>query len=83
MQYVFREAPSGEAERKAQDDEKFKETRVEVRLKSVSLRDTISYLHAIEASNQLLTVKSLRIKDRPDKSSLLDVTFNVSTFDAL
>ncbi len=70
-------------ERKAQDDEKFKETRVEVRLKSVSLRDTISYLHAIEASNQLLTVKSLRIKDRPDKSSLLDVTFNVSTFDAL
>lgn len=70
-------------ERKAQDDTKFKETRVEVRLKSVSLRDTITYLHAIESSDQLLTVKSLRIKNRPDKSSLLDVTFNVSTFDTL
>jgi Tfp pilus assembly protein PilO len=70
-------------ERKAQDDEKFKETRVEVRLKKVSLRDTITYLHAIESSDQLLTVKSLRIKNRTDKSSLLDVTFNVSTFDTL
>lgn len=70
-------------ERKAQDDEKFKETRVEVRLKSVSLRHTVTYLHAIESSDQLLTVKSLRIKNRTDKSSLLDVTFNVSTFDTL
>lgn len=70
-------------ERKAQDDEKFKETRVEVQLKSVSLRDTVTYLHAIESSDQLLTVKSLRIKNRTDKSSLLDVTFNVSTFDTL
>ena len=70
-------------ERKAQEDEKFKETRVEVRLKSVSLRDTVTYLHAIESSDQLLTVKSLRIKNRTDKSNLLDVTFNVSTFDTL
>jgi Tfp pilus assembly protein PilO len=70
-------------ERKAQDDEKFKETRVEVRLKRVTLEDTVSYLHAIEASDRLLTVKSLRIKNRTDKSNLLDVTFNVSTFDPL
>ncbi|MCP4039302.1 MAG: type II secretion system protein M [bacterium] len=70
-------------ERKAQDDDKFKETRVEVRLKSVTLRDTVSYLHAIESSDQLLTVKSLRIKNRTDKTNLLDVTFNVSTFDTL
>ncbi|MDE0911472.1 MAG: type II secretion system protein GspM [Myxococcota bacterium] len=70
-------------ERKAQDDEKYKETRVEVRLKSVSLKDTVSYLTAIESSDQLLTVKSLRIKKRSDRSNLLDVTFNVSTFDIL
>lgn len=70
-------------ERKAQDDEKYKETRVEVRLKSVSLKDTVSYLQAVEASDQLLTVKSLRIKNRSDSSDLLDVTFNVSTFDIL
>ncbi|MFT5444269.1 MAG: type II secretory pathway component PulM [Myxococcota bacterium] len=70
-------------ERKAQDNERFKETRVEVRLKSVSMQDTVSYLHAIESSDQLLTVKSLRIKNRSDRSKLLDVTFNVSTFDTL
>ncbi len=70
-------------ERKSLDDVKFKETRVEVRLKRVTLKDTVSYLHAIEASNRLLTVKSLHIKNRTDKSSLLDVNFNVSTFDPL
>ena len=70
-------------ERKAQDDEKFKETRVEVRPKRVTLADTVSYLHAIEASNRLLTVKSLKIRNRTDRSKLLDVNFNVSTFDAL
>lgn len=70
-------------ERKAQDDSKFKETRVEVKLKRVGLRDTVTYLHAIESSDRLLTVKSLRIKNRTDKSDLLDVTFHVSTFDTL
>lgn len=70
-------------ERKAQDDEKFKETKVEVRLKMVTLQDTVRYLHAIEASDRLLTVKSLRIKNRTDKSNLLDVNFSVSTFDPL
>ena len=70
-------------ERKAQDDAKFKETRVEVKLKRVSLQDTVTYLHAIESSDRLLTVKSLRIKNRTDKSNLLDVTFHVSSFDTL
>jgi type II secretory pathway component PulM len=70
-------------ERKAQEDEKFKETRVEVRLKRVTLEAAVSYLHAIEASDQLLTVKSLKMKNRTDRSNLLDVTFNVSTFETL
>jgi hypothetical protein len=43
----------------------------------------VSYLTAIESSDQLLTVKSLRIKKRSDRSNLLDVTFNVSTFDII
>lgn len=70
-------------ERKAQVDDKFKETRVEVKLKKVSQRDTVTYLHAIESSDRLLTVKSLRVKKRTDTSNLLDVTFHVSTFDIL
>ena len=56
-------------ERKAQEDEKFKETRVEVRLKRVTLEAAVSYLHAIEASDQLLTVKSLKMKNRTDRSN--------------
>lgn len=70
-------------ERKAQDDVKFKETKVEVRLKMVTLADTVRYLHAIEDSDRLLTVKSLSIKNRADHSNLLDVKFSVSTFDPL
>ena len=70
-------------ERKAQDNDKFKETKVEVRLKRVSLQDTVSFLHAIESSDRLLTVKTLKIRNRPDRSQLLDVNFNVSTFDPL
>ncbi|MBW2272651.1 MAG: type 4a pilus biogenesis protein PilO [Deltaproteobacteria bacterium] len=70
-------------ERKSPDDEKYKETRVEVELKKVTLTDTVSYLHKIEASDRLLTVKSLRVKGRSDKSDMLDVSFNVSTFEPL
>lgn len=70
-------------ERKAQENDKFKETRVEVRLKKVTLEAAVSYLHAIESSDQLLTVKSLKMKNRTDRSNLLDVTFNVSTFETL
>ena len=43
----------------------------------------MSYLHKIEDSDRLLTVKSLRIKGRSDKSDLLDVSFHVSTFEPL
>ena len=59
------------------------ETRVEVRLKKVTLEAAVSYLHAIESSDQLLTVKSLKMKNRTARSNLLDVTFNVSTFENL
>lgn len=61
----------------------YRETKVEVGLKSVDLAATVKYLHEIEASPQVLSVKSLRIRTRPDKSSLLDVTFTVSSFEPL
>jgi hypothetical protein len=31
----------------------------------------------------MLSIKTLRIKNRPDKSKLLDVTFSVSSFTPL
>ena len=64
-------------------NEVYRETKVEVGLKSVDLASTVSYLHQIEAAPQVLSVKSLRIRTRPDQSNLLDVTFTVSSFEPL
>jgi type II secretory pathway component PulM len=63
--------------------EAYRETKVEVGLKSVDLAAMVSYLHQIESSPQVLSVKSLRIRTRPDQSNLLDVTFTVSSFEPL
>jgi len=67
-------------ERQAQANERYRETKVEVELKSVTLTQTVDYLSQIEQSQQLLSIKSLRVKTRADKSALLDVTFSVSSF---
>lgn len=70
-------------ERKSGSNEAYKETRVEVTLSSVTLRDTIDFLHKIESAQQQFSVKSLRIKRRSDDSQLLNVTFSVSSFEAV
>jgi type II secretory pathway component PulM len=61
----------------------YRETKVEIGLKGVTLPQTVSYLHAIESSPDLLTVKNLRIKSRTDKPQLLDVNFTVSSFERI
>jgi type II secretory pathway component PulM len=61
----------------------YRETKVEVGLRGVTLPQTISYLHAIETSNDLLSVKSLRIRSHADKPQLLDVVFTVSSFERI
>jgi len=68
-------------ERQAGKNEHYVESKMEVSLKNVSLSQTIKYLHNIEDSDQQLSVKSLRVKGRSDKSQLLDVTFSVSSFE--
>lgn len=67
-------------ERQAQANDRYRETKVEVELKNVTLTQTVDYLNHIEESKQLLSIKSLRVRTRADKSSLLDVTFSVSSF---
>jgi type II secretory pathway component PulM len=59
----------------------YRETKVEVGLKGVTLPQTVNYLHRIEQA--VLSVKSLRIRTRADKPDLLDVTFTVSSFEPL
>jgi len=59
----------------------YRETKVQVALKGVTLAQLVSYLHRIDSSEQVLSIKSLRIRARKDKPELLDVTFTVSSFE--
>ncbi len=63
--------------------DRYKETKVLVGLKEVTLAQTVNDLHRIEDATQVLSVKSLRIRTRPDAPELLDVTFTVSSFEPL
>ena len=58
----------------------YRETKVEVGLRGVTLSQTVNYLHQIESAPQALSIKSLRIRRRPEQD-LLDVTFTVSAFE--
>jgi type II secretory pathway component PulM len=61
--------------------EAYSETKVQVVLKGVTLAQLVNYLYRIEASEQVLSVKSLRIRTRQDRPEMLDVTFTVSSFE--
>jgi type II secretory pathway component PulM len=67
--------------RSAPATDAYKETKVQVSLKGVTLAQLVNYLHRIDASEQVLSIKSLRIRTRKDKPELLDVTFTVSSFE--
>lgn len=61
----------------------YRETKVEVEMKGVTLPQTVNYLDLIETAPQVLSVKALRIRTRGDKQELLDVSFTVSSFERL
>lgn len=61
--------------------DRYKETKVQVVLKDVTLAQAVHYLSQIESSDQLLSVKSLRVRTRRDRPEVLDVTFTVSSFE--
>ncbi|MCA9509452.1 MAG: type II secretion system protein GspM [Myxococcota bacterium] len=71
--------------RQGASNEVYRETKVEVELSGVTLSQIVDYLHNIESSPQLLSVKSLRMKTRGEggPDALLDVTFAVSSFEPL
>ncbi len=70
-------------ERKSPDHELYRETRVDVSLKNVTLTQVVSLLHSIESSPRQFSVKGLRIKTRADKDDTLEVAFTVSSFEAI
>ena len=61
--------------------EEYRETKVQVALKGVTLAQVVGYLHRIESAPQLLSIKSLRIRTKGEE--LLDVTFTVSSFEPI
>jgi type II secretory pathway component PulM len=62
--------------------DRYRETKVQVVLKQVTLAQAVNFLHKIESMPQLLSVKSLRVRTHVDKKEdLLDVTFTVSSFE--
>ena len=70
-------------ERKSPDHDVYRETRVEVALKNVTLTQVVSFLHSIESSTRQFSIKGLRVKTRQDKSAMLDVNFTVSSFEVI
>jgi type II secretory pathway component PulM len=67
----------------APSNDRYRETKVEVGLKGVTLPQAVTYLNGIETSGELLTVKRLRVRTRADKPELLDVVFTVSSFERI
>ena len=63
--------------------EEYRETKVQVSLKGVTLAQLVGFLSRIDDAPQMLSVKSLRIRTRADKQDLLDVTFTVSSFETI
>ncbi len=70
---VTPKAPSG--------NDRYPETRVEVGLKGVTLRQLVQLLHEIETGRLYLIVRSLRITTRGREQQVLDVSFSVSSFE--
>lgn len=63
--------------------ERYRETKVEVGLREVTLAQAVNYLHQLEQTPQPLSVKTLRLRTRQDRPELLDITFTVSSFEPL
>ena len=61
----------------------YRETKVQVSLKGVTLAQVVTFLSKIDGTPQMLSIKSLRIRTRQDKQDLLDVTFTVSSFEKI
>lgn len=80
--------PTSMEKRQSGESDAYEETKIEVSLKNVTLKQAVDYLASIEGASQPLSVKSLRVKRRATRMTgisdtpgdLLDVTFSVSAF---
>jgi general secretion pathway protein M len=67
----------------------FKENPIEIKMEKISLPELVKYLYELENPKQrdnvtaVLRVKQLRVHQRFENKSLLDVTLQVSTYESL
>jgi type II secretory pathway component PulM len=59
----------------------YRETKLQVTLVNTSLPQVVRFLHEIENAPQVMSVKSLRLRMRPDQPGMLEVSFSVSSFE--
>jgi general secretion pathway protein M len=59
----------------------YRETKLQVTLANTSLPQVVRFLYEIENAPQVMSVKSLRLRTRPDQPGMLEVTFTVSSFE--
>jgi len=69
--------------RTSSPNEEYRETKVQVGMKKVTLAQLVKYLHSIESEEELLSIKSLRVRVRADTPEFLDVNFSVSSFERI
>ncbi len=61
----------------------YRENAVEIRMEKVRLPDLVRYLDQVEHAKALLRIKQLQIRPRFDDPNLLDVRFQVSSYELL
>jgi hypothetical protein len=69
--------------RTSSPNEDYRETKVQVAVKKVTLTQLVNYLHRIESEQQLLSIKSLRSRVRSDAPEFLEANFTVSSFEKI
>lgn len=61
----------------------YRENAVEIKMEKVRLAELVRYLYEVENSPELLRVKQLQIRPRFDDPDVLDVRFQVSSYEPL
>lgn len=61
----------------------YKESSVVLKVDGITLNQLVDYLYRIENAERVLNVKRLKLKRKPKNPHILDVTFEVSTFELI
>ena len=64
----------------AKGSESYRESLVELRLESLTLKDLMGYLYLIEKPEDLIIIKRISIKGDKEKSGYLDAVLQVMTY---